>query len=345
MKTNHTQNVIVRALAGALVITTAQVFAQDSATGVTVTQENYCRAESDRTFANISKLAGGVNRWFHYRNFVPLDNQTVVRMNKDTLYSGAVVDTSKGATVTMPEIPAGRYASILLIDNDHYCPGVIYTPGVHKLPTDTKYLFLAIRIQSLKPDDPADIAFINKLQDQFIIKAESADPFPEQKWDQKSLEAKTAEFNVEFARFNLYPDEWMGPRGVANDKTRHLGCAGAWGLFPNKDAVYINYNGKLSSDKAHTATYTVPENNAFWSITVYGADGYMKSTNSVLNKFNTKFNEDGTFTVHFGSKEQCGDVPNRLDAPEGWNFLMRVYRPGPSVLNGSYKLPDATPIK
>jgi hypothetical protein len=45
--------------------------------------------------------------------------------------------------------------------------------------------------------------------------------------------------------------------------------------------------------------------------------------------------------VYFGSKEACGDVPNRLDVSEGWNFLMRVYRPGPSVLNGSYKLPDA----
>jgi hypothetical protein len=29
---------------------------------------------------------------------------------------------------------------------------------------------------------------------------------------------------------------------------------------------------------------------------------------------------------------------------EGWNFLMRVYRPGESVLDGSYKLPNAEPI-
>jgi hypothetical protein len=50
-------------------------------------------------------------------------------------------------------------------------------------------------------------------------------------------------------------------------------------------------------------------------------------------------NADGTFTVHFGSKDACGDVPNRLDVSEGWNFLMRVYRPGPSVLDGSYTLP------
>jgi hypothetical protein len=215
-------------------------------------------------------------------------------MNKDTLYSGAVVDTSKGATITMPEIPAGRYASILMVDNDHYCPGVIYTPGTHKLPTDTKYLFLAIRIQSLTPDDPADIALINKLQNQFVIKAGSADPFPEPKWDKKSLEEKTAEFNKEFAKFDLYPAEWMDARGVANDNTRHLGCAGAWGLFPNRHAVYINYNGHFPAGKVYTATYKVPENKAFWSITVYGADGYMKSANGVLNKFNTKFNPDGT---------------------------------------------------
>jgi hypothetical protein len=56
-------------------------------------------------------------------------------------------------------------------------------------------------------------------------------------------------------------------------------------------------------------------------------------------------NADGTFTVHFGSKEACGDVPSRLDVSEGWNFLMRVYRPGPSVLDGSYKLPDAVPCQ
>ena len=137
----------------------------------------------------------------------------------------------------------------------------------------------------------------------------------------------------------------MGKRGEADDATRHLGCAGAWGLFPNKDAVYVNYNGRLPADRCHVATYQVPEHNAFWSITVYGADGYMKSVNNILNAANTKMNSDGTFTVHFGSKEACGDVPNRLDAPEGWNFLMRVYRPGQSVLNGSYKLPAVVACK
>lgn len=308
-----------------------------------VTRETYCRAETDRTFSNTLRMTGGVNRLFCFREVTPLDKQTVVRMNKDTLYAAAVVDTGNGATITVPEMPDGRYCSVMLVDNDHYSAGVIYTAGTHPLPRDTKYLGLLVRIQLLRPDDPADVALVNSLQDKFVIEAGSADPFPEPTWDPKSLDELRSKYNAEFARFDKYPDGWMGRRGEADEGIRHVGCAGAWGLFPNRDAVYINYNGGLPADRCHRATYRVPENDAFWSITVYGADGYMKSTNSILNATNTKMNADGTFTVHFGSKEACGDVANRLDAPEGWNFLMRVYRPGPSVLNGSYKLPDPVP--
>jgi len=89
----------------------------------------------------------------------------------------------------------------------------------------------------------------------------------------------------------------------------------------------------------------VPENNAFWSITVYGKDGFMKNENCILNSNNVKLSPDGTFTAYFGSREVCGDVPNRLDVDEGWNFLLRIYRPGPSVLDGTYELPPAVEIK
>ena len=69
----------------------------------------------------------------------------------------------------------------------------------------------------------------------------------------------------------------------------------------------------------------------------------MKSENNIVNSSNATMNADGTFTVHFGSADVCGEVPNRLDVEEGWNFLMRVYRPGPSVLDGTYELPRVVP--
>ena len=168
-----------------------------------VTPETYSRAETDRSFNNIQQQAGGINKFFKIRKPTPLDQQTVVRMNKDTLYSAAIVDTSKGATITIPKMPAGRYFSVELVDNDHYAPGVIYTSGVHKLPTDTKYLATLVRIQLLKPDDPADFALVNELQDQFVITAGSADPFPEPNWDKASLEALTAQYNQEYTAFQF----------------------------------------------------------------------------------------------------------------------------------------------
>jgi len=50
-------------------------------------------------------------------------------------------------------------------------------------------------------------------------------------------------------------------------------------------------------------------------------------------------------TVYYGSKDAWGDMPNRLDISEGWNFLMRIYRPGPTVLKGVYTLPAAVAVK
>jgi hypothetical protein len=41
----------------------------------------------------------GAHKPLHFRRPTPLDRQNIVRMNRDTLYSMAVVDTSKGATI------------------------------------------------------------------------------------------------------------------------------------------------------------------------------------------------------------------------------------------------------
>ena len=312
--------------------------------GVKVTPNTYIRAETDRQFAEIVKMAGGVNRFYHFRSPTPLDKQNVVRMNRDTLYSMGVVDTSKGATITVPELPKDRYASVYLADNDHYVPFVIYTAGTHELPKDTKYLGLGIRIQVFNPKDPDEIALVNKLQDQFVIKANSADPLPGFKWDLQSLKTLTAQYEKDSAQYSSWKG-MQGPRGKVDEKTRHIAAAAAWGLFPEWDATYLNYSGGHDPKVCQKATYKVPENKAFWSITVYGNDGFMKSENNIVNSSNVKLNADGTFTVYFGSKERCGDVPNRLDVTEGWNFLMRVYRPGASVLDGSYKLPKAVAVE
>jgi hypothetical protein len=311
-----------------------------------VTPETYIRAEADLAFAQFQMNAGSdVNRFFYIRKPTPLDAQAVVRMNRDTLYAAAVVDTEGGATITIPEFPDDRYFSILVIDNDHYAPVVFYEPGTHAIQGDTKYVTLVQRIQLMDPSDPADVALVNEMQNRFVIDAASHDLFPEPDWDVESMLALRAEYEKEFQTFAQYEPDWMGPRGEVNEETRHLAVAGAWGLFPEKDAVYINYTGPASADACYTATYEVPPNDAFWSITVYGSDGFMKSDNNIVNDRNVELNGDGTFTVFYGSEENCGARSNRVDITDGWNFLMRVYRPGEKVLAREYKLPDVEVVQ
>jgi hypothetical protein len=314
-----------------------------STRGEVVTPQTYIRAETDRTFHNIARQAGGVNRWFVIRKPTPLDQQTVVRMNLDTLYSASIVDTSKGATVTIPPHPKGRFMSVLLVDNDHYAPAMLYAPGTYSLPKDTKYLAVVVRTQLFNPKDPAEIAEVNRLQDSVVVKAASSDPLPPQRWDKVSLQALTQRYEREAKTYPGYKG-MMGPRGTVNERTRHLAAAAAWGLNPETDATYLSTTGAFDPRRCHIATYTVPENKAFWSITLYGEDGYMKHVNAVVNSSNVKLNPNGTFTVAFGSEQACGQRPNRLDVAPGWNLMMRIYRPGPSVLSGAYRLPTPIPV-
>jgi hypothetical protein len=62
---------------------------------ITVTPDNFVRAESDLYFGNIAK-DDGFGKFKHFRDFGPLDHQLVVRQNRDTLYSAAVFDLEAG---------------------------------------------------------------------------------------------------------------------------------------------------------------------------------------------------------------------------------------------------------
>lgn len=339
MATNPTRLLFAAALLAAVPVGAT---AADAPTPVT--RDTFIRAETDRMFGDFVKLAGGVNRMFHIRRPTPLDQQTVVRMNRDTLYSVSVVDTSDGGTFTMPASPDGRFVGAHVIDNDHYDLGVIYDGGVHPLPKGVGHVAIAFRVQVYDPTDPDEIAKVNAWQDGIRIDAKSAKPFVAGNWDRAGLDKLRSDLDVPCRGFPNF-EKAMMPRGQADPEQRLCGAASGWGLLPGRTATYFSYPGGHPVTECRKATYPVPKNRAFWSITVYGTTGFIESENSVVNSSNVKLNPDGTFTAYFGSKELCGDVPNRLDAPEGWNFMMRVYRPDASVLNGGYRLPPTTPLK
>ena len=71
----------------------------DSAAGggaVPVTVDNFVRAESDLYFAGLLRDSGAIGKFVHRREPASIDNQTVIRLNRDTLYSSALFDLDAG---------------------------------------------------------------------------------------------------------------------------------------------------------------------------------------------------------------------------------------------------------
>src|ERR1700733_8530288 len=69
---------------------------------VPVTVDNFARAETDNYLATNAKEAG-IGRLGHRREPASIDNQTVIRLNRDTLYSFGVFDLAAGPlTITLP---------------------------------------------------------------------------------------------------------------------------------------------------------------------------------------------------------------------------------------------------
>jgi hypothetical protein len=82
----------------------------------------------------------------------------------------------------------------------------------------------------------------------------------------------------------------------------------------------------------------------FWSISVYNAAGYFEPNERdayAINNITGARNDDGTITVRFG--DYPAEVPNALPITEGWNYLVRLYRPRPEILDGSWTFPRLNP--
>ena len=310
---------------------------------VPVNVDNFVRAETNRMFANL--LAGaGESPWLHFRQPVPLDHQTVIRMNRDTLYSAAIVDSSEGVTITIPA-SGDRYLSVMVVNQDHYINNVLHDPGEHTLSAEqvgTPYALIAARIL-VDPADPADVTAVNELQDELAVSTPSNTSFALPEYDRVSFDG-TRQALLALARgLDGYSHSFGRVDEV--DPVRHLiGTASGWGGLPEYEAFYVNVEPALPVGEY---TLTVPHDvpvDAFWSISVYDADGYFEPNDlnaNTLNSITAERDSDGSVTVHFGG---CGDNrPNCLPIVEGWNYLVRLYRPHAEVIDGSWHFPSIEP--
>jgi hypothetical protein len=307
---------------------------------IEVNVDNYARAEVAFQIDRFLGFGAVVDAWTHIRTPTPIDRQSVIRMIRDTLYSIAVTDISQGATVTVPDT-GGRYLTVMVMNEDGYVNRVIHDPGDEPLTVDefdTPYVLLLARIL-VDPTDPDDVAEVNRLQDRITLDAASTRPWVTGGYDEASYEATKRPLlalgqGIQDAR------RMFGAKGAVDQVRFLIGTAGGFGGLPEEEAYYAIRATPQSAGRFVLSVTDVPVD-GFWSVSVYNRDGYFDENpydSYSVNSVTATPDPDGTVTIHFGPEPDGS--PNFLVVKDGWNYVARMYRPRPSILDGSWSFPE-----
>lgn len=296
---------------------------------IIVDERNFTIAETDLYMLNHSNEYE-VNTFRHSRAMSSIDNQFVVRENRDVMYSHAVVDISKGATLINPDWDV--FSVIQVIDENQYTIASIY-PGEQKTftPKDValgNHLFLNMRT-GVRTIDEAGYLEAHKHQNSVEIKSNSANPYKAKGFDQTNLDETRKRLKARMAEADK-PEFYFGKKEEVEDKQFLIASAvGIFGL-PIKDAAYLNTiqpTGKAREGAPSKLTLPPPplnyEKGGFFSVTTYDKKGWIVKENFALNNTTAQANDDGTYTFYFNAPEKA----NNIDVVKGWTILIRLYAP------------------
>ncbi|MEH6569279.1 MAG: DUF1254 domain-containing protein [Halioglobus sp.] len=318
--------------------------------GEAVTRASYPTDETSHQLLKNQDLVG-VNNLLHKRQLTPTDQQPVVRMNRDTYYSFAVVDVSKGATISMPKVPEGKYMSVQPVTEDHRIQPMFYGPGTFELTTHTgSHVYVVVRLDATFTEAEAA-----KFQDQMAISAASSNPFKAEPVNQKSFTAvedvlkaqmpAITERDGKDALVGMFTAPTDASNKLFTQEKYEVGAAIGWGGAQDNDNIY-EVSGNYPADVCHKATFQDPKNRAFWSITVYDKAGFMFNDLANLSSNTATPNADGTYTISFG----CGGkAPNNIETANDsgvFNLGIRHYQPSELVsVEGFRILPTVKAVK
>lgn len=333
----------------ALVISLAST-AADAADPIPVNPDNFVRAESDLYIGRLVKEAGGIGRLLHHREPASIENQTIVRLNRDTLYSFAIFDLEAGpATITLPDA-GGRFMSLQIINEDQYTPNVFYGPGSHTLKrgeVGTRYVVAGVRTL-VDPSDRKDVEAVHALQDQIKVEQPGGPgKFEAPNWDQSS-QTKVRDALLVLSSTMSGFSQAFGSKDEVNPVHYLIGAAAGWGGNPDKDAKYISVTPAKNDGKT-VYKLDVPGDvpvDGFWSVSRYNAKGYYtpnKLNAYSVNNLTAKKGADGSVSIQFGGCEN--NMPNCLPIDPGWNYTVRLYRPRAAILDGSWSFPEPRAVQ
>ena len=309
-----------------------------NAKGVVITTENFIHADSARAYEKeLAQSGGKVNVLRPMRVFADTDNQDVIRMNSDTLYTRVVLDVKGGATITTKAY--NGFQNIQILDPNHSEIKTMMGAGTlsinEKELTEGHHAYILIRtglIRSLGKKE--SFAQAHKAQDNISITYKSSEPFvPSVKYDFSTLDKVKYKILSDFVK---HPKKDVIKNGFGTVKTRdeesaRTVVAVGWGGLSGKNAVYSAF---VANGERRSITFTNPDLNykghGFFSFTIYNAMGYIATMNYAINSDDMVVNKDGSYTVNFlASGEPENGLKNVVRTPRGkiWTGVFRCYYP------------------
>jgi hypothetical protein len=151
--------------------------------------------------------------------------------------------------------------------------------------------------------------------------------------------------------------DWRVPpanlgRYATDYNTRAVVALIGLGANLQEDAIYPSASrdsqGRIldgaNTYRLHFDADNLPPARAFWSVTVYSADGFLQATSSNKYKLGSLepliFNSDGSVDLFFGGNPPEGMASNWLPANPGSMVLtMRLYWPAQAALEQTWRIP------
>jgi hypothetical protein len=344
MKKNSTRILAAMSLVMASSVASAQTTASPPTKLVTV--ENYNRAQTDVNFAGVVKN-GGFGKFRHGRELAPPVQQGIVRPNRDTLYSFAIVDLDAGpVTIALPD--AGkRFMGMQVVNQDQFTSATYYGAGTHMLTREmigTRYAIAVIRFL-VDFSRKEDVGEVHALQDAIKFSQERAGTFEIPHWDEASLKKVQAAL-LQLGTTLSDTRRMFGANEDEVDPVKHLiGSAMLWGGYPEKDALYLPITpARNDGNTIHKLRVGDVPVDGFWSLTVYNSEGYLQPNPYnvySVNSITAKKSPDGSIAIQLGGCD--GKIQNCLPITPGWNYTVRLFRPRAEILDGTWSFPVAQP--
>jgi hypothetical protein len=303
----------------------------------------YIQSESRATLRTFLGRAP-MGEFFHFTGLTRAADHWVVSPNNDTIYSVAVVDTSAGFTLSLPDV-GSRFLSAQVITENHMTPFYLYGGGEHRFEAsdfDTRFAGVGIRCGT--DGRPADVArIVDAIQPRYRVEGvATGGVVPEVDLD--TLATVRAALLKEWSRL----PNTFGAMVKHTDEVRDWEfftyvTAGGYGLSADENAMYV-IGGPVDAQggTCYRATFPTVPARAFFSITAYGPAKYlMTDSDNILSSLRSVVtNPDGSFDVVFGGEACRGLAPNFVATPEdGWSILLRAYQPDVDAFT-AYRMPE-----